>query len=34
VHDTFIERWDRNRNGKVTADEVPVVPYLRARLGL
>jgi Ca2+-binding EF-hand superfamily protein len=34
LHDGFLERWDRNRDGRVTADELPLAPWLRARLGL
>ncbi len=34
VHDGFAARWDSNRDGQVSADELPVAPYLRTRLGL
>jgi Ca2+-binding EF-hand superfamily protein len=32
--DGFEERWDLDRNGKVSAAELPLPPYLQLRLGL
>jgi len=32
--DGFEERWDLDRDGKVTPRELPLPPYLLLRLGL
>jgi Ca2+-binding EF-hand superfamily protein len=34
LRDGFLERWDLNGDGKVETAEIPLVPWLRARVGV